>query len=198
MKYHPQAILFDLDGVLIDSLESWRNALNQALTAYHYPEIKKEEFINKFWGHDLYDILKTMKLDPEIVRFCNTIYGDHINEIKIFPDTIPTLQKLNNFQKAIITNTPRDCTQQILRRFSLDQHFPIVITCDDVLKAKPDPEPIFKACRLLQVTPQNVLLIGDTESDVKAGKSAGCTVIGIKIKADVTIDSLSMLPTFIE
>lgn len=198
MKIKPDAILFDLDGVLIDSLASWWKALNQALTAYHYPEIQKEEFINKFWGHDLYDILKTMKLDPEVVRFCNTIYGDHIHEIKIFPDTKPTIKKLKNYQKAIITNTPRDCTYQILQRFSLDHYFPIVVTCDDVHKAKPDPEPILKACHLLQVNPNDILLIGDTESDVKAGRSAGCAVVGINIDADFTIGKLSELVQLIE
>jgi phosphoglycolate phosphatase-like HAD superfamily hydrolase len=52
---------------------------------------------------------------------------------------------------------------------------------------------IIKACKNLNVEPKKVFTVGDTNSDVEAGKSAGCIVIGIKIKADYTIDNLSDL-----
>jgi HAD superfamily hydrolase (TIGR01549 family) len=105
---------------------------------------------------------------------------------------------LNQYPKALITNTPANCTHQILRNFGIDPYFNTVITSDDVTNAKPAPEPILKACKHLQIQPKNALLIGDTKSDIHAGKTAGCTVIGINIPADYTIHHLKELLTLIE
>ncbi|MFH1101480.1 MAG: HAD family hydrolase [Methanobacteriota archaeon] len=193
MLLNPHAILFDMDGVLVDSLDSWWYAMNSALKTYNQKEISREEFIKKYWGHDLRDNLKTMNLDPEIGTFCNTIYSAHLNAIKIYPDTQKTLQTLHHYTKGIITNTPRECTKKILKQFAINQYFQVIVTSDEVSYAKPHPEIIIKACQLLNVDPTTVLTIGDTESDVKAGRSAGCTVIGLNIDADIRIQRLSQI-----
>lgn len=198
MKLQPTAILFDMDGVLIDSLDSWWNALNSALKTFKHQEITRDEFIQTYWGHDLRENLKRLKLNPEVARFCNITYGNHIDYIKIYADTKGTLKKLTSYRKAIITNTPTDCVQQILKKFDIAQYFEAIITSDDVAKAKPDPEIVFKACERLNVVPATVLLVGDTESDVKAGQAAGCTVVGLNIHADVTIQRLSELTDLVQ
>jgi HAD superfamily hydrolase (TIGR01509 family) len=192
-KLQPSALLFDMDGVLIDSLDSWWKALNNALTVFKHQEITRDEFIQTYWGHDLRENLKRLKLNPEVASFCNITYGGHIKYIKIYPDTKSTLQKLSNYKKAVITNTPTDCARQILDKFDIAKYFEEVITSDDVAKAKPDPEIVFKACERLHVDPKTVVLVGDTDSDVKAGRAAGCTVVGLNIAADVTIQRLSEL-----
>jgi HAD superfamily hydrolase (TIGR01509 family) len=193
MKLKPKAILFDMDGVLVDSLDAWLISLNSALKRYHHKQITREEFIEKYWGHDLYDNLDRMGLSHEIGDFCNSIYSEHVHAIKIYPDTRDTLKRLKDYKKGIITNTPRDCTMQILKQFDIEQYFDSVITSDDVDKAKPDPEIVLKACAALGVKPKDSIMVGDTESDVQAGKAAGCTVIGIQIQADYTIERLSQL-----
>jgi phosphoglycolate phosphatase len=193
MKLAPKAILFDMDGVLVDSLDSWWKALNSALQRFKHQEITRDEFMKTYWGHDLKANLKRLQLNPEVAQFCNVTYGNHIDYIKIYPDTKSTLRRLASYKKAIITNTPTDCAQQILRKFGIEQYFEKIITSDDVLKAKPDPEIVFKACERLNVDPKKVILVGDTESDVKAGRAAGCTVIGLNVTADITIQRLSDL-----
>lgn len=197
MKIKPDAILFDMDGVLVDSLDSWLYSLNAALKAFNHSEISRDEFIEKYWGHDLYDNLERMGLDYEIGRFCNNIYGEHVNAIKIYYDTKDTLKKLEDYKKGIITNTPKDCAIQILKKFDIDHFFDIVITSDDVNKAKPNPEIVLKACEALGVEPENVVLVGDTDSDVKAGKAANCIVVGINTDGDYTIKKLSDLSRLI-
>jgi HAD superfamily hydrolase (TIGR01509 family) len=197
MKLKPGAILFDMDGVLVDSLDSWWLSLNTALKKYNHNAMSKEEFLNKYWGHDLYDNIKKMNLPLEVGRFCNIIYGKNINKIKIYEETRDTLQKLNSYKKAIITNTPKDCTIQILKRFDIEKYFEFVMTSDDVKMAKPNPEIVIKACKKIKVNPENVLLVGDTDSDVEAGREAGCKVIGININADYTIKNISELTTLI-
>ena len=193
MKLKPKAILFDMDGVLVDSLDSWWLSLNTALEAFNQKKISKEEFIKKYWGHDLYDNIKKMNLPMEVARFCNNVYGDHITRIKIYKETKPTLEKLVKYKKAIITNTPRNCATQILRQFSIEKFFDFIITSDDVTWGKPNPEIVLKACELLNVEPKDVVLVGDTDSDVKAGKAAGCIVIGLNVDADYVIKNISEL-----
>jgi len=130
--------------------------------------------------------------------FCNVTYSGHIEYIKIYPDTKSTLQKLSHYTKAIITNTPTECARQILNKFDIDNYFQTIITSDDVVKAKPDPEIVYTDCERLHVDPKTVVLVGDTDSDVKAGRAAGCTVVGVKIPADVTIHRLSELPDLLQ
>ena len=82
MKFRPAAILFDMDGVLIDSLGSWLKALNHALRHYNKKEISLEEFVEKYWGHDLFHNLKKMGIPLEVGLFCNQVYRNHLNGIK--------------------------------------------------------------------------------------------------------------------
>jgi phosphoglycolate phosphatase-like HAD superfamily hydrolase len=198
MKQRPSALLFDMDGVLIDSLDSWWHALNDALTMFKHPTITREEFIHTYWGHDLRSNLKRLHLNPEVATFCNVTYGGHLDDIRIYPETKPTLAQLTGYRKAIITNTPADCTKQILQKFDISDYFQIIVTSDDVTHAKPDPEIVFKACEMLKVEPSDVVLIGDTTSDVKAGRAAGCRVVGIDVDADITIHKLSELLTVLK
>jgi HAD superfamily hydrolase (TIGR01509 family) len=197
MKLQPSAILFDMDGVLVDSLDSWWKALNSALKKFKHQELTRDEFIETYWGHDLKANLKRLKLNPQVAPFCNITYGDHLDYIKIYPDTKGTLEQLASFKKAIITNTPTDCARQILKKFDIAQYFEAIVTSDDVLKAKPNPEIVFTACKRLGVTPNTAILVGDTETDVKAGRAAGCTVVGLNITADIMIQRLSELTDLI-
>jgi len=198
MKLKPDAILFDMDGVLVDSLDSWWSSLNASLQKFNHKKITREEFIEKYWGHDLYDNLDKMGLHREVGTFCNTVYSEHLGAIKLYTDTKNVLQKLNYYKKGVITNTPKDCACQILKRFDIDKFFDIVVTSDEVAKAKPYPDIVLKACKFLGVTPERVVLVGDTDSDVKAGGASGCKVIGINIKADYTINKLSQLTNLIK
>lgn len=191
MKINPKAILFDMDGVIVDSLDSWWKALNHALKTYNLPKISKELFTEKYWGHDLYDNLEKNNLPLKVGRFCNNIYGQHLDGIKIYPDAKKVLEKLSNYQKCIITNTPGDCTKQILKTFNIAKYFDFVLTSDDVKIAKPHPEIVILACKKFKVKPKDAVLIGDTDSDIKAGYAAGCKVIGLNIKADFIVQNLT-------
>ena len=193
MKIKPEAILFDLDGVLIDSVDAWLASLNIALDQFNHKMITRDNFIENYWGHDLHDTLNLIGVDQRAVAVCNSLYEKNLNVVKLYPNVKSTLEKLNGYKKCVITNTPKDNTNIILQKFELNQYFDAVVTSDDVIVAKPDPEIVFKACKILDVDPVNVIMIGDTKSDIEAGKTAGCIVIGMNIKADYTIRKISEL-----
>ena len=193
MKLEPKAILFDMDGVLVDSLDSWWKSLDTAMKNFGREGVSRDEFIEKYWGRDLQYNLKVMGLSYEILNFCNRAYAKNVDSVRIYPDTIDTLRKLKGYPKAIITNTPRDCAIQIIKSLKLEEFFEHVVTSDEVSMGKPSPEIVYKSCLDLNVEPKDVVLVGDTASDIEAGKSAGCTVIGMRIKADYKINSLSDL-----
>ncbi len=193
MKMKPDAILFDMDGVLVDSLDSWRASLNAALKAHNHQEITKEEFIEKYWGYDLYATLDKIGLDHEIVTACNELYQEHLDKVTMYPDVKDTLQKLKGYKKGIITNTPRNRAIQVIKNFKLGRYFDTVVTSDDVDRGKPSPDIVLKACKNLGVEPVDAVTVGDTGSDVEAGKAAGCAVIGMNIDADLTVGKMSDL-----
>jgi HAD superfamily hydrolase (TIGR01509 family) len=193
MKLNPKAVLFDMDGVLVDSIESWRKALNHALEKYNMDKISKEVFIKKYWGHDLYDNLKRNNLPLKVGMFCNKVYSEHLEDVKIYPNVKEVLEKLSNHPKCIITNTPCSCTKQILETFDIAKYFDFIFTSDDVKLAKPDPEIVLLACKKLELEPKDVVLVGDTDSDIAAGHAAGCKVIGVRIKADYFIEDITDL-----
>jgi len=197
-KIKPSAILFDMDGVLVDSLESWWKALNHSLDHFNHKTISRQEFIEKYWGHDLFTNLKKMNLPEEVGLFCNDVYYKYVDKITLYPKAKETLEKLIKFKKSIITNTPKKCTNQILKNFDMKKYFDAVLTSSDVSIAKPDPEIVLKACKKLGVEPKDAVLIGDTDSDIKAGRAAGCKVIGVKIKGDYQIDEVSEILSIIE
>lgn len=198
VKIKPSAILFDMDGVLVDSLDSWWKSLNAALKNFKNEEISRDEFIEKFWGQELFANLKNLGLNEGVGVFCNNIYSNHVDDIKIFPNTKDSLESLKDYKKAIITNTPKDCALQILKKFEIEKYFNIIVTSDEVENGKPAPDIVYKACSSLGVTPSEVILVGDTESDVKAGRAAGCKVIGINVKADLSIKNISQLTDIID
>lgn len=198
MKLKPDAILFDMDGVLIDSLDSWWMALNSAFKAYEYKEISRDEFTDKYWGHDLNSNLDRMEMDLGVISYCNNAYVNYLDSVKIYKDTKETLLKFKEYKKAIITNTPKSCTDQILEKLKLADFFNVVMTSDQVRMGKPSPEIVFSACEKLNVDSKRCVVVGDTKSDIIAGKSAGCEVIGVRIDADYKIENLSDLEKIIE
>jgi len=195
---YPKALLFDMDGVLVDSTESWRGALNGALRKYGQKELSVDEFLNDYWGADLFEILERLGLDMGIGRFCNAVYPEHIGDVKLFPDTVETLKRLESHQKVVVTNTTLDCTEQILKKYDIKKYFIEVVTSDQVSYGKPHPDMLILACEKIGLSPEEVIMIGDTINDIIAARDAKCKSIGIGIDGDYRIESLKELPEAIE
>lgn len=192
------AILFDLDGVILDSSDAWHSAVNATLKKFGKKTISKKKFLKAYWGPNLRESFRKINLGNDAIQDCNSQYYKFVDKLRVFPEAekILTIAK-EKFKVALVTNTPREITIFSLEKFSLLNYFDVVVAGDDVKNAKPSPEMILKACEELKVKPENSILVGDTYADVIAGKKAGCFVIGLKIDADVKVENLEEIKKFL-
>ncbi len=182
-----EAILFDLDGVLINSFESWYHAFNGMLRAYGKEEIGRAEFREKCWGPDLEHNLADLNLGEEAGKYCINEQLKLIGLIELFPGAKDVLSRVREEYKlkvGLVTNTPKENVRAIFEHFQLSNHFDVIVTGDDVKNGKPNAEMVIAACEKLTIKPENAILVGDTEIDFLAGKSAGCAVVGVRAKPE--------------
>jgi len=189
-----KAVLFDLDGVLVESVDVWLSAFNDTLRELGLPSISREEFIKKHWGKSTVENFRSMGLGMEAVLRCWRKYLDRLHEIKLFPASKKVLREVRKkYKTALVTNTPKQGVESLLRRLGILDSFDLIVTGDDVREGKPSPEIVLLACERLGISPAEALLVGDTQSDVEAGRRAGCRVVGIGIEADFTIKNIAEL-----
>ena len=196
----PKAILFDMDGVLIESQDAWWRAINVALSCSHHPTITKKEFVNHLWGNDFKQSISYLKITANVFLDCKEWMQTYLEHILLKEDAHETLSTLHErYQLAVITNTQRFITEQVLHQFDLTHFFDGIVCADDVNKGKPHPDIIYQACKLLDIHTDEAVVIGDTKSDFLASKQAGCAMIGMNYKHNHNpfISQLSEIPKII-
>jgi pyrophosphatase PpaX len=183
MKHNITTLLFDLDGTLINTndliIASFMETLN-----HYYPEKYKKEDILPFIGPPLHDSFYSV--DPERVEEMILRYREHnlknhdllVTEFEGVYETVETLHKAG-FKLAIVSTKIREVVIRGLKHCRLDKFFDVVIGLDDVEKAKPDPEPLFKAMKLLGSESEETMMVGDNHHDVVAGQNAGTLSVGV-------------------
>ena len=191
-KREVKAILFDLDGVLMDSIDAWHRTYNGIIEHFNSKPISKKEF-KEIFGNAIEKNVKMIADIPakEANMLAVKYFKKNINYVKIFPETKSVLKKLSKKIKiALITNTPRKILKSVIRHYKIAKYFNVIVTIDDVKRGKPAPDMALKACKMLKIIPKNAILVGDTKNDMLAGKRAGCITVGYKVKGDYKIDSL--------
>lgn len=177
-----QALLFDLDGTLIDTAPTFAKVLNSLLKK-HGKQALAESLIREKVSHgaralitlgfglhdgdDNFEILRNELLD---------LYEENIIDgTKLFPGMAQVLDSLaeNNIPWGIVTNKPSRFTFPLLHKLGINKQCAVVICPDDVVNTKPDPEPLNLACFRLNVETKNCIYVGDHERDIAAGKAAG-------------------------
>ena len=111
------------------------------------------------------------------------------------PDAKKVLKaiKKKNVKVGLVTNTLRKQTLDTLKYYKIENYFSSIVTGSDAERVKPHPDPILKLCKKLNVMPEETILVGDTKYDYKAGKAAGCFVVGLNTDGNLVIDKLSDL-----
>jgi len=169
-----RAILFDLDGVLVDTYEVWFQLLNEVARRHGYAPIDADSY-RQSWGQGIevdvnlyYKRHSVEQIRDEYARY----YGDFLHHLKVIDGAERTLKSIR-VPKAVITNSPKGLAQRALSLAKLDSYFDTVVGCDEVPRSKPAPDGILKACERLGVAPAETVMIGDSRFDEGAAKAAG-------------------------
>lgn len=181
------AILFDMDGVIIDSNPAHKIALKQ-FCKQHGHDLTDEELRLKIYGRTNKDWIPNLfgNIAPELVAkygeekevLFREIYKNDIKPVDGLIDFLEELQTLN-IPRAIATSAPRSNVDFTLQYTHTGKYFDTILDEAFVSKGKPDPEIYLKTAKALGFNPQDCIVIEDSISGVLAGKAAGCKVIGI-------------------
>ena len=200
-KNKVKAVLFDLDGVLVDSANAWFLVINDALRHFGFRKISLAIFKKRF-GAPIEEDVKILfrgKTIKEVEAIYNKRFKKRSKNVKLFPQTRMVLENLSklDIRLGLISNSTKLIVLAILNRYKLRKYFHVIVTMDDVKRRKPSPDMALKACRILKVKPKNTILVGDTKNDMIASKRAGCIAVGYKIKGEYQINYLKEIERFI-
>lgn len=182
MVYPVDAVLFDLDGTLLDTAKDLAHSLNLVLTANGSATLPYEQIRVKVShggsalirlgfglqaGDAGFQALLTQLLDT---------YTDNIsNKTHPFSGIMELLAVIEarGLKWGVVTNKPSRFTIPLLQQQTLYERAASVVCGDSLRNRKPHPEPMYWACEQMGVPPQHCLVIGDAERDIEAGRNAG-------------------------
>lgn len=179
-----ELVIFDLDGTLIDSALDLAAALERALAEEGIMRYSLDDLLKRI-GVGSKNLLKELVNDDPIVeRRVFDYYIKHYSTTmfattKLFPQVQELLERLDGKIVALLSNKREEPCKKILQYFKIDHHFKATLGGDSLPHRKPSPEPILHICKLLNIQPENTVMIGDSPVDIESGSKAGTQTIGI-------------------
>ena len=184
-----KAIIFDLDGVLIDATHWHYEALNKALHLFGYT-ITEEEHRNFYNGlptrKKLEHLSKEKGFPVSLHSFINTMkqkYTQELIERSCTPDfqKIYMLKKLKEkgYKLAVCSNAILASVEIMLKRARLWEYFDFVLSNEDIVNSKPSPDIYLKAFTKLSVKPQECVIVEDAEHGKKAALASGGNLLEV-------------------
>ncbi len=195
-----KAIIFDMDGVLIEAKDWHYEALNRALMLFGYK-------INRYDHLTTYDGLPTSKkldmlsiengLPRELHAFINEMKQAYTMEIvhakckpRFIHEYTLSMLKSMNYRLAVASNSIRHTVEVMMKKSHLDQYLDHVTSASDVTRPKPDPEIYMITMKKLGLTPQECLVVEDNHNGIKSATSSGAYVLMVRDVNDVTLDNI--------
>jgi len=195
-----KAVIFDMDGVLIDAKDWHYDALNRALSHFGF-NISRQDHLAAFDGlptrKKLQMLTERNGLPASLHDFLNELKQAYTTEI-VYTRCKPTFQHeyaLSNlrslgYKVAVASNSVRNTVELMMKKSSLDQYLDAIVSNQDVKHGKPDPEIYIKTIGLLGVKPSETLVLEDNEHGIASAKSAGTHLLVIKEVTDVTLENI--------
>lgn len=183
MTQHVHAVLFDLDGTLIDTNELIIQTFQTVLDE-RFPGKYSRETILPFLGPPLYETFQQVdptQVDDLIDAYRKWNMENHDAMVQAFPGVVETLENLHarGIKLAIVSTKRNEMIERALNLMNVRQYFTAVIGLDDVRNAKPDPEPVQLALSKLEVKPEHALMVGDNFHDIVAARAAGVDSVAV-------------------
>lgn len=210
----PPALLFDLDGTLVDSIELILNSARYAFVGFDGHSPSDDEWRAGI-GRPLQAVLREYapeqaEADRLLARYREYQLENHDRLLRAYDGIVVMLQAFADagHPLAVVTSKADWLARRALELIGVDALFPALIGCDSCVNFKPHPEPVERALALLGVDAGDALFIGDSPHDVEAGNAAGVYTVGVtwgaftrdemdRSGASVVIHEVNELPTVV-
>jgi pyrophosphatase PpaX len=181
LAHDPRALLIDFDGTLGNTLAAWTDAFD-AVLQLNGVRVPQEQVIHYCFHSCPDEVIRNHGI-ADGIAFKERVWSDlveRMSSVEPYKEVVETLGALRShgFKLAVVTNTRRAAIEPVLSRWNIRHHFDAVVTIEDVSHGKPDPEMLHHALNKLNVSPSRTYILGDSKSDVVAGKRAGIKTIG--------------------
>ncbi|WP_300174976.1 phosphoglycolate phosphatase [uncultured Aliivibrio sp.] len=187
-------IAFDLDGTLLDSVPDLARAVDLAMQDVGYPRVTLEQASH--WIGNGADVLVSRALsqsvtvqeglDPELIKQARARLDHHYHDgghklSHLYLKVKETLEALHQqgYTLALVTNKPAQFVPELLEQHQLAHLFVDVIGGDTFVEKKPNPFALNWLLDKYQLTPSEMLMVGDSRNDIQAAKAAGCRSFGL-------------------
>lgn len=203
-----KAVIFDMDGVLIEAKDWHYEALNKSLNLFGY-NISRFDHLTKFDGLPTKDKLNILSaeynLPYELHSFINEMKQNYTMEIvhtKCKPLFIHEYAlsklKMEGYKLAVASNSIKNTVVTMMEKAALTKYLDHMISNEDVEKGKPDPEMYIKTIGLLGLTPTECVVVEDNENGIRAAKAAGAHVLAVSDVTDVVYRNIKEFINSIE
>ena len=208
-----RAVLFDLDGTLLDTLGDICSCLNETLRSFGYPEVTLSD-TERLICNGIRNIIKGALPDgtcekriDDVLALYQSIYEKNCDVLTTrYPGAEAILNKLtaDGYQVGMITNKTESQAAYLMRQYFPETDFAVIWGNNDVRPLKPSPESGALACETLRLLPEEILFIGDGDTDIKFAVQSGFVACGVswgyrdpkllrELGADFIIDSFEEL-----
>jgi len=183
------AVIFDMDGTLLDTLEDLGSCMNRVLERAGYPAHPIEAY-KYFVGDGMANLIK--RVLPEREREESTMerlqaemaaeYGSHwADKTDLYPGIGDLLDELvrRKVRRAILSNKPHEFTTVMAERYFSNWCFDPVFGARDGIPSKPDPAAALEVCGRWKLDPEEVLYVGDTNTDMQTARRGGMFALGV-------------------
>lgn len=195
-----KAILFDMDGVLIEAKEWHYESLNKALNLFGTP-ISRHDHLTSFDGLPTKKKLEMISLEKDLPRglheFINEIkqqYTMDIVNVSCKPRFVHQYAlsslKAKGYRLAVCSNSVRNTVMTMMQKAGLDTYLDIIVSNEDVSKGKPDPEMYQKAMSHFNLEPHECLIVEDNENGIRAAKASGAHLLVVREVADTNLKNI--------
>jgi phosphoglycolate phosphatase len=180
------AILFDLDGTLIDSKRDITLSVHHLQSRFGRAPSTEEE-IAGFIGDGVVKLVERAigHRDPGLIEPAVDYFKEHyrrhmLDNTRLYPGVNETLEHFRTKKMAIVTNKPSRISERIVAALGIADYFPIIIGGDIELPKKPNPAGVIEALNRLGVRDRSrAMMVGDSAQDTEAGRKAGALTCGI-------------------
>jgi len=197
-----KAIIFDLDGTLVDSEPNYFEADRKLLAEYGIMDFD-EKMKNKYIGIGAKEMMEDVKKIYQISETVDVLLGKKNkyyieiarNSTVVFPEMQKFLELLkeNNYPIALASGSSPEVIDEVLSATNLKKHFDIILSAENVKKGKPAPDIFLESAKQLGVPSENCLVIEDSQYGVEAAKSAAMHCIALPyLTEDALHDSYFM------